>query len=110
MSESSRQLVRRGLDQAFDFAEPVLQARMAQLTPEARVLANQCAEGIKACLKDQAETPSPSPAIQEALVRLTFSHGDPKLVAALKDYLDMINVHLMEARDHLRPSGERKDS
>ena len=110
MTDSSRQIVRQGLDHAHASALPVLHARLAHHSPEVQALASKCAEGILTCLRDLSESPGPNQAIQDALMRLIFSHADRELVAALREFAEVMNFYLMEARDRTRSAPERRDS
>ena len=110
MTESARQLVRKGVDHAVDQAYPVFKARLQGLPPEAQALALQSAEGIRNCLEDLVEKAVPSPEIQESLIRHIFGHSDPELVEALKAFADVVNFFLMDARDRLVRPKPRLDS
>jgi hypothetical protein len=106
MSEASyRQLVRDGLEAALASALPALKERLKTLSPASRELGAQCAEGIQACLRDQAEVPVPDPDIQASIARLIFGHGDPQLVDALKTYVETIHACLEEFRNQTHPQG-----
>lgn len=109
MADTSRQLTRQGLNRALDAAMAGFQARIQILAPEAQALALQCAEGIQACLRDLAETHGTAQAVQEALTRLIHSHADPNLVGALREFAEVLILHLSEARDRLQsqPKGRR---
>ena len=111
MTEASRKIVQKDLDQAFASALSILQVRVQALPPESLALALQCAEGIRRCLKDLADaSPGAMPAHQEALIRLIFSHGDRELVEALREYAEVLHFHLVAARDRLLGPPERKGS
>ena len=110
MTESTRQIVRQGLDQAVDKAIPILQARLQALPEEARSRALQSAEGIRTCLNDLAEAPFPNASINESLMRLIFGHADPMIVEALKEFAEVVNFYLMDARDRMHATRERLDS
>ena len=114
MTESAPQLVRKRLNQAWEAALPALQARSQALPAELQLEAERCAEEIRTCLLAQAEAALPQAATQEAtqaaLVRLIFGHSEPRLVVALKEFVQVINLYLVEARSQIRPSRQRMDS
>lgn len=110
MTETARKIVRQGLDHALDKALPVLQARLQGFPEEVRSHALQSAEGIRACLNDLADTPIRSSEINELLMRLIFGHTDPKVVEALKEFTEVVNFYLMDARARITPTRERLDS
>ena len=110
MNEASRQMVRQGLARAVAAAQPVFQARVQDLTMETRIMATQCAEEIRACLLEQAEATRPGAGVQETLVRLIFGHSDPDLVKVLREYAEVLNFFLMDARDEASAVQGRKGS
>ncbi|GEM_PF-3908452 len=110
MTDSSRQTVRQSLEKAVEMAMPVFRSRLPALDPDAQPVAARCAEGIVASLRDLAEAPGSSAATQEALTRLIFSHADPKVVQALREFTEVVDFYLREARDGLQPPRERKGS
>lgn len=110
MTEATRQIVRKGLDHAVEKALPMLLARLQALPDEARSRALQSAEGIQSCLKDLAEAPFPNPDINESLMRLIFGHGDARVVEALKEFAEVVNFYLMDARDRMNATRDRLDS
>jgi hypothetical protein len=110
MTETTRQIVRKALDQAVDHALPVLEARLQDLPPEARAQAVESAEGIRACLGELAEGALPTAEVQEALLRLIFGHGDPAVAEALRAFAEVMNFYLMDARDRNLSLRERRDS
>lgn len=110
MTEATRQIVRKGLEQALEKALPVLQARLQSLPDEARERAFQSAEGIRNYLMDLAEAPFLSSESNESLMRLIFGHGDPRVVGALKAFAEVLIFYLEDARDRMDPSRDRLDS
>jgi len=110
MNYSSLKLVQRSIAQAFEGAIPALHARLGPFTPEARAAALQCAEGLRTCLMDQADTTTPSPTFEDDLIRLVFGHSDPGLVEALREFLEIVNLYLMEARGQFLHGPGRKDA
>jgi len=110
MTDSSRQLVQKGIDQAYKAALPLLHARLDLLPEEVQNLALQSAEGLRLCLLGQAEAVVPNAEFQDSLIRLIFGHGDPRIVGALRDFLETLNIYLREVRTSLVSEGHRKDS
>ena len=110
MNSSSRRLVQQSIDQAIEGAIPALHAKLGPFSTEARATALQCAEGLRTCLKDQADTTTPSPTFQDDLIRLVFGHSDPGLVEALREFLEIVNLYLMEARGQFLHGPGRKDA
>ena len=110
MTESARQLVRKGFDHAVEQAFPVLKAKLQSLPLEAQDRALQSAAGIRTCLETLVEGAVPSPETHESLIRLLFGHGDPQVVEALKEYAEVLNFYLMDARDRLVQARTRLDS
>lgn len=111
MADTSRQLTRQGLNRSLEAAMTGFQTRIQVLTPETQALALQCAERIQACLRDLADARGTPQAVQEALIRLIHSHADPNLVGALREFAEVLILHLSEARDRLQtPRKGRRDS
>lgn len=110
MTDSTRQILLKALDLAFASALPRLQDHLDSLPPEAQAQTTQSAEGIRICLSKMAEAPAPTQESQETLVRLIFAHSDARVVRALKEFTEVVNFYLQEARDNARPPRSRKDS
>lgn len=110
MTETTRQIVQKGLDQAVEKALPVLEARLQALPEEARSRALRSAEGIRNCLAELAEAPFAGPEANESLMRLIFGHSDPEIVEALKEFAEVVNFYLMDARDRIVRPRARRDS
>lgn len=111
MSDASRKIVRQDLEDAFEAALPAFREEGAAGLPGGlRAKADQCAEGIRACLRDMTEAPGPDPDLQEALVRLVFGHAEPDLVKALRTYLEAIQHCLCSSRDRIRGRSRGMDA
>lgn len=110
MNGSSLRLVQQSIDHAIDGAFPALHASLEPLSPEAKAIGLQCAEGLRSCLKDQADTATSSPTFQDDLIRLIFGHSDPGIVGALREFLEIVNLYLMEARGQILHGPGRKDA
>lgn len=110
MTDPPLQPALTGLDRAVETALVVLRARMATLAPEAPSTALACAEGIRTLLRARLEGRETPEAIQAGLVRHIFGHADPDLVEALREFAEVINFCLRDARDDLLPKARRRES
>ncbi|BDU72679.1 hypothetical protein [Mesoterricola silvestris] len=111
MPTPSRHLTRQSLTRALQAAKTSLGARTRALPPETQSLAQQCAEAIQARIQDLAEGKGPPAVIQKALTTLIHSHADPVLVGALREFAQILVLHLAEDRDRFLSRGkDRRDS
>jgi hypothetical protein len=110
MNGSSSKIVRLSIEQAFEAALPSLHSRIQSLPVETQSVATECAEGLRLCIMEQAEAAGPDPTFQEGLIRLIFGHADPKLVEALREFVELVNAYLMEARNTILPPRRRLES
>ena len=110
MNESSSQIVRQILQHAMAVALPELQARVAALPEADQAQAAECAAGIGVWLHEQAQSGQTTPEARSHLTRLVFSHANPELVDALREFTQILNLAMLDQRDQLLNRRRRPDS
>ena len=110
MTDSCKVIVHNGIDRAIEAALPALQSKLQTCPQEVQTQAAQSAEGLRACMKEQAVASGPTLAFQEDLIRLVFGHANPQLVEALRDFLETVNIYLVEMRERILTRKDRLDA